>query len=1268
MDAERTTTVRPWNQWRSTPDGRDGRRRIGWRGVLGVVSLFVFPGIVVPHGSVSSVGESFRASVTEDWVAGQGWTPGATADVWVDDSGGSTKGSTSTVVEGDGSLFVSRDELGVDIVFGDDVYVVHPGAGLAGTMTGPLSITVVRDPATASGTLPSGATVQVYVTGSFCEATATVSDGDDGSVDGNWTHDFSGACPDGLGFFERGEVDDGAPTATVAQTAPLYHIGASLDEDWIYASGFPPFGSAHVYVNADVLVDPPTFTTPLDHLGRFHVDSGLDLVSGDDVSVVDSTLAFGRGMILAGPLSVTVDPATPIVAGELPTGEGVQTWAWGSDCSTGAFVLDVDDGTVDGLWSKDLGADCPTGLGVEEGAVALHFDPGDNFTQAWSGPPPQLWASENRNNIEGFGFAPGARVDIWVDLDPATDPPNWGAVTDPGGSLNTTLPFDIDFGDVVVASDGVTTRDLVVTGPLSIDINLGLKVAWGELPLGDEVEVEMGGDECTARQTVADADDGTVDGLWFADLSVDCPGSLGSRPFARVFLYEVDRDATISDFLWPRIFVSETRNEVEGVDWLSTGSVDIWVNDDPASDPPLATVATNPDGSFHWGSPSDLVFGDLVTASDGSTETWMTLSLPLSIDADFPTMTATGELPVNHLVDVEISGDECSAWGRVADRDDGTTDGLWSIDLSDQCPGGLGAHARSRVFRYHGGGNATVVNDDQAYIWVAVGEHYIEGFSFRSDVPIAIWVNRDWTTDPPNDFSSTDFNGNFWWDASFPFAFGDTMTVSDGFETVELATAGPLSIEAQLELLTALGQLPIGATVDVEMGGNDCGAWATVSDADDGSVDGWWSADLSGQCPAGLGPDAWARVLLPDAEGDATMVFPEMTPSLRASVTGDWIEGHDFDSMAAVQIWINANPATDPPTIDTATDIHGHFVVDAKRDLLFGDWIVADDGAVTRSLGLTGPLSIDADFGAQTAAGMLPLGSEVTVLLGGPQCGAQVTVVDGDDGAVDGFWFADLTGQCGEFGQPAGAQVMVDEGDGDFTVAEDFEEVFCGGELVTVFIGIGDSPTPGPDVILGTEDHDGIDGLEGDDVICGLGGDDVIDGGPGRDVIFGDEGGDVLFGGLGNDRVWGGPGNDSLYGSGGGDRLWGGDGDDNVSGGNGNDRLYGGPGNDDVRGQNGSDLVYANDDVEFSTTDVDTVYGGGLYDDVWGDAGPDLLYGGNMADVLSGKSGDDDLYGNNGADVLRGGPHVVGDYCNGGVLNSGSGDTANACETVVNVP
>jgi Ca2+-binding RTX toxin-like protein len=258
-------------------------------------------------------------------------------------------------------------------------------------------------------------------------------------------------------------------------------------------------------------------------------------------------------------------------------------------------------------------------------------------------------------------------------------------------------------------------------------------------------------------------------------------------------------------------------------------------------------------------------------------------------------------------------------------------------------------------------------------------------------------------------------------------------------------------------------------------------------------------------------------------------------------------------------------------------------------------------------------------------------------------------------------------------------------GHGLISAQDALDAISCIGLPVTVFIGAGDVPTAGNDVILGTPGPDVIDGLAGDDAICGLAGDDDIRGGFGNDVIlgddgadelrgredsdiivggpgpdfilgndgddtiFGDEGADVIFGGSGNDFISGGPGNDRIGGSGDDDTLNGDEGRDNVAGGGGVDIISGGSDNDTINAGTGNDV-----DVRGNGGN-DTMSGNGGNDVVNGDGGNDIVRGGNGDDIVNGNAGDDQLFGNPGNDT-----------CDGG---SGT-DTANAtnCETILNVP
>jgi Tol biopolymer transport system component len=100
----------------------------------------------------------------------------------------------------------------------------------------------------------------------------------------------------------------------------------------------------------------------------------------------------------------------------------------------------------------------------------------------------------------------------------------------------------------------------------------------------------------------------------------------------------------------------------------------------------------------------------------------------------------------------------------------------------------------------------------------------------------------------------------------------------------------------------------------------------------------------------------------------------------------------------------------------------------------------------------------------------------------------------------------------------------------------------CDGQVVTVDRARGEQPTPGNDVIRGTNAIDAVNGGKGADRFCGVGGNDTFNGGLGNDRAFGDAGNDRLRGDTGDDRLSGGPGDDALTGGPGPDTCDGGPG------------------------------------------------------------------------------------------------------------------------------
>lgn len=189
----------------------------------------------------------------------------------------------------------------------------------------------------------------------------------------------------------------------------------------------------------------------------------------------------------------------------------------------------------------------------------------------------------------------------------------------------------------------------------------------------------------------------------------------------------------------------------------------------------------------------------------------------------------------------------------------------------------------------------------------------------------------------------------------------------------------------------------------------------------------------------------------------------------------------------------------------------------------------------------------------------------------------------------------------------------------------------CNNRAVTVDIGMGQVPTTGDDVIVGTNAADTIDGLGGEDHICGGDGDDTITGGDDDDQVFGGDGDDTIKSGDGVDFVWGDDGDDTIFGEAGQDVLRGNNGNDQIWGGHDKDRIFGHGGNDTIYGGFGNDRLSGG-------SGNDTIEGLSGSNTIWGGSGDDFLSGANETsltpgiDTISGNGGFDHCDGKTGID------------------------------------
>jgi Ca2+-binding RTX toxin-like protein len=226
-----------------------------------------------------------------------------------------------------------------------------------------------------------------------------------------------------------------------------------------------------------------------------------------------------------------------------------------------------------------------------------------------------------------------------------------------------------------------------------------------------------------------------------------------------------------------------------------------------------------------------------------------------------------------------------------------------------------------------------------------------------------------------------------------------------------------------------------------------------------------------------------------------------------------------------------------------------------------------------------------------------------------------------------------------------------------------------------------------PNILAGGDGDDQIFGRGGADVLWGAGGNDLIDGGAGNDIADyrfaaggivvnlggpapqasndGDGGQDTL---VSIEYIRGSQFDDVIDGDAGNNRLWGEGGNDIIRGGAGDDILDGGPGDDTLDGQAGNDIASyesATASVNVSLaivgpqntggagtdtlSSIENLTGSKFNDQLFGNAGVNILRGGEGDDYLNGGAGADELYGDAGNDTLE-------DNDNIRVLRAGDGD------------
>ncbi len=389
-----------------------------------------------------------------------------------------------------------------------------------------------------------------------------VSFGGNGTTDE--THEFD------IAFLQYGEAGPWSVTS-LWLTDAVGHVGTYTGADLI-ALGFP--------TTVDVASDPEDVTAPT--LTEFEFGPPV-------VNVIEGDAGFEFSLRVTDDLSgltsgrITLTSPTGHLIGAFGGGDRVE-----GDPLDGRYEaqIDVSQGSVAGFYTIDelclydrIGnRRCYDQTELEAGGLLITPPPEVTLRQ------PQIVVNDVDNAVAGAGWDSGWVVTLTVgSLEPLVVP------VDELGEFHVAVDADIVTGDVVVASDGSFTKELVVP-PLTItEVDHDADTVSGTATPGADVFIGASG-------TVGDADRHTVadptTGYWEVDFTDDDPEAtqFDLVPGVAGAVHEPDGDQDIAELPW---WVGVTVSGSVLVDGAPLADVEVFLAPDN-------WTCTDADGEFSF--------------------------------------------------------------------------------------------------------------------------------------------------------------------------------------------------------------------------------------------------------------------------------------------------------------------------------------------------------------------------------------------------------------------------------------------------------------------------------------------------------------------------------------------------------------------------------------------------------------------------------------------------------------------------------------------
>ncbi|NNF65462.1 MAG: hypothetical protein HKN07_14550, partial [Acidimicrobiia bacterium] len=985
----------------------------------------------------------FKVDPFTDTMWGQEFLPNGSVTVTVD---GTDAPGSPFAADGWGN-FGAGFGPELDLQFGDVVIVTDGATTKDHTVFNVAVASVDAETNVVAGTTDPNSDVRVDIHGQW-EAARTVT----ANGSGNWSTDFDdpgefgGTFDLGLGdegYVNRCDTDGDCTNAEWRVPNPVFQVMAGSAGS-LWANDFTPYGSLSISINgADA------GTHALDEWGNFDGNTyglSFDLPVGATVVVSDG--ATTKDHIVTNLAVTAVDEIANTVTGSADPGDIIDVWDHGEGRS-----VQVTAGASTGVWIADFDGLVAFGPGTNGNSGETDAD-GDQTYAFWGVPDPRFKAGVDDDSLSGWDWLPNSTVDVTVD---GGAPHSFD--TDEWGNFGQSVSLDIAVGQHLVATDGNSTKDMIVRNLIVTAVDADTDVVTGTSEPGDVIHVNVHSENGPEFQVTADP----VTGIWTADFAGFWDIDRGTSGSA--FYYEADGDETerfwrISD---PWIGASVLHDEV-------------WANDFP-DEPAGQTLyyrlddPTTPEVDFEytmplivisgWTEAGDRSFGRYdVQAGDIFTVRNRPFSDPLGDGLekvlDVSRIEVTG---VNGDTDVitgfadPAEGPDICVWSQDAQLCNGEAGlvwdaaGNWTADF-----GSVGSDVKPG--HWNSASQYDADSDETHYWWnlppwvvVELAEEDAAGEPLWPDaVRAEEWVGPVVTLTINGfviDSWTVTGDGHYTFElADFDVEVGDIVTLSDSVNTksitVEMLSIDQINFAGDSPPNTVFGKAVSERDVRVQasasVGGWWAERWVNADASGDFSADfgtpgnGWreqWTADFGGA--EGLGRHMLVEIYDEDNDRVETRTC-EGVPRIEVTRSDGRVEAYDFPVGATLTLEITGAP--DPFTAVSQQNPENPCETIATFDL--GEFEIPEEATVTVTDDAGTPpvthtliaFTIDnVDPEADTISGTSPSGARVLV-----QADGNWRYVNADD---SGNWLANFAVS----GDEPGEEEVIDLGPGSSGVA-----------------------------------------------------------------------------------------------------------------------------------------------------------------------------------------------------------------------------------------